>query len=473
MLIIVIILFCVYVLEKEEEELEQKNASLLANADETVLPSPDRIIYKNGKNEYVILYPDTKEYAQIYSELYNRTINTIEGKVFSEEEIAKMQEEGSFIEFDYDTKSKNFVFMLEEKEIGIIKRFSDSGQVIKTSLTDLDSLIQTIDELTKNKEKYEFNKEYNYISENKLNEIPSDLGFPQVRVGIYQKMIKSNEDNYKEILTTLNFKTNQELPDINFDKQTLIITISQYEITSVNQNVGNIKYKFGDLSNEYTVNVLVVSKVVNINCIYYNTNDNSSLNNNEISKYVKTTTSGIITEISSDSIKVGLTSELSTHIINIDENTIIKNYTNDNMLSVSNLKVGDCIYVEGEISKDRENLKVINSEKIDIFEKNLLKKEAEKFLKDTYRIDGMSIEYYNVNEAGSGYIIVACSYENFIYPIKVNVNSQTETYLGMGYHLQSNYGYVLHEMCDITLDTKIVDIDNVKGYVKTIEYIAD
>ena len=473
MLIIVTILFCVYVLEKEEEELEQKNASLLANADETVLPSPDRIIYKNEKNEYVILYPDTKEYAQIYSELYNRTINTIEGKVFSEEEIAKMQEEGSFIEFDYDTKSKNFVFMLEEKEIGIIKRFSDSGQVIKTSLTDLDSLIQTIDELTKDKEKYEFNKEYNYISENKLNELPSNLGFPQVRVGIYQKIIKSNQDNYKEILTTLNFKTNQELPDINFDKQTLIITISQYEITSVNQNVGNIKYKFGDLSNEYTVNVLVVSKIVNINCIYYNTNDNSSLNNNEISKYVKTTTSGIITEISSDSIKVGLTSELSTHIINIDENTIIKNYTNDSMLSVSNLKVGDCIYVEGEISKDRENLKVINSEKIDIFEKNLLKKEAEKFLKDTYRIDGMSIEYYNVNEAGSGYIIVACSYENFIYPIKVNVNSQTETYLGMGYHLQSNYGYVLHEMCDITLDTKIVDIDSVKGYVKTIEYIAD
>lgn len=288
MLIIAIILFCVYVLEKEEEELEQKNASLLANADETILPSPDRIIYKNEKDEYVILYPDTKEYAQIYSELYNRTINTIEGKVFSEEEIAKMQEEGSFIEFDYDTKSKNFVFMLEEKEIGIIKRFSDSGQVIKTSLTDLDSLIQTIDELTKDKDKYEFNKEYNYISENKLNELPSNLGFPQVRVGIYQKIIKSNQDNYKEILTTLNFKTNQELPDINFDKQTLIITISQYEITSVNQNVGNIKYKFGDLSNEYTVNVLVVSKVVNINCIYYNTNDNSSLNNNEISKYVKT-----------------------------------------------------------------------------------------------------------------------------------------------------------------------------------------
>ena len=43
----------------------------------------------------------------------------------------------------------------------------------------------------------------------------------------------------------------------------------------------------------------------------------------------------------------------------------------------------------------------------------------------------------------------------------------------MGYHIQSDYGYVLHEMCDITLDTKITDIDNITGTVKIIEYIAD
>lgn len=63
--------------------------------------------------------------------------------------------------------------------------------------------------------------------------------------------------------------------------------------------------------------------------------------------------------------------------------------------------------------------------------------------------------------------------DKFIYPIKLKVNRQTETYLGMGMHLQSNYGYVLHEMSNITLDTKITDIDNIKGFVKTIEYIAD
>ena len=96
-----------------------------------------------------------------------------------------------------------------------------------------------------------------------------------------------------------------------------------------------------------------------------------------------------------------------------------------------------------------------------------------KYIKDTYRIDGMGIEYTNVDNEGNGYIIVTASFENFIYPLKLNVNSQTETFLGMGYHIQSNYGYVLHEMCDITLDTKIVDADNIEGVVKTIEYIAD
>ena len=102
-----------------------------------------------------------------------------------------------------------------------------------------------------------------------------------------------------------------------------------------------------------------------------------------------------------------------------------------------------------------------------------MKSEVEKYLKDTYRVDGMGIEYVSVDNSGNGFIIVTCNFDKFIYPVKLNVNSQTETFLGMGYHIQANYGYVLYEMCDITLDTKITDIDNIKGLVKTIEYIAD
>ena len=101
------------------------------------------------------------------------------------------------------------------------------------------------------------------------------------------------------------------------------------------------------------------------------------------------------------------------------------------------------------------------------------KSEVGKYLIDTYRVDTNGISYYDVDSDGNGFIIVNYTYEDFIYPIKLNVNSETETFLGMGYHLQSHYGYVLYEMCDITLDTKITDIDNINGVVKTIEYIAD
>ena len=145
------------------------------------------------------------------------------------------------------------------------------------------------------------------------------------------------------------------------------------------------------------------------------------------------------------------------------DNTQIKDYETKKTVKIEDLHIGDSIYVEGE-----QNKNIIDANKIQSCSKQKIKEEVSKYLKDTYRVDGLGIEY-----VGDGYIIVEVSYENFIYPLKINVNSQTETFLGMGYHIQSNYGYVLHEMCNITLDTKITDIDNIQGFAKTIEYIAD
>ena len=118
-------------------------------------------------------------------------------------------------------------------------------------------------------------------------------------------------------------------------------------------------------------------------------------------------------------------------------------------------------------------MKKIEATKIYVCSKQKVKKEVEKNLINTYKIDGFGIEYVDVNKNGDGKIVVTAQFEKFLYPIILNVNKQTECYLGMGRHLQSNYGYQLHEMCDITLDKKIVDIDNIEGIVKMIEYIAD
>ena len=116
------IIFLIFKIEISNEKLEKNKVGLVD--ENTILPTPDRIIYKNINNEYIIINSGTSAYTQIYSELYNRITNTIEGKVYLEDKISQMQNNGSFIEFDYNSKSKNYVFMLNEKEIGIIKRFS-------------------------------------------------------------------------------------------------------------------------------------------------------------------------------------------------------------------------------------------------------------------------------------------------------------------------------------------------------------
>lgn len=181
-----------------------------------------------------------------------------------------MQNRGSFVEFDYNTKSKNYIFFFDESEVGIIKRFTDSGQVLKTSLDNKIALLKKLDKLAEGKTKYDFNTEYNYTSENKLTSIPENLNFNEASQEVYQKIITSEQENYKDILEKLNFKNTNELPNIDFNKYKVILTIAKYEIKDIMQNIGNIKYEFGEFLDTYTVNFLAVSKIVNSNCIYYN-----------------------------------------------------------------------------------------------------------------------------------------------------------------------------------------------------------
>lgn len=272
LLVVFSIIFLIFKNEISNEKLEKNNVGLVD--ENTILPTPDKIIYKNINNEYIIINSGTSAYTQIYSELYNRITNTIEGKVYSEDEISQMQNKGTFIEFDYNSKSKNYVFILEEKEIGIIKRFSDGGQVIQTSLSNKDKLIKKIENLTKDiSTKYDFNTEYNYNSENKLSKVANDLKLSQTKVaGVYQQVIEYDENEYNAILKKLNFKTSHEMPKVDFNKQSVIVTVSRYEIKDIQKNIGNIKYELGKFLDEYSVNIFIVSKVVNSKCIYFNTN---------------------------------------------------------------------------------------------------------------------------------------------------------------------------------------------------------
>ena len=474
LLIIAIMLFVVYSIESEQEKAESQ---IWLNQNE-ILKVPDRIIYKNDKNEYFELNSENKNFATIYTEIFNRIDGISEGKVLTDEEIDNIKENGKFIEFDYYQKSKNFIFPLDEEEIGMIRMFTDSGQIAKTKLDNKEALVKMLNTATRKLEAYKFEKGNSYTSSTVIMDIPTGFAFKQKADGIYQLLIGSNEQAYNSILTQTDFKIDGEMPSIDFSKQNVIVTISKYEIKSIKENVGNIKYKFSTNTGAYKVNILVVSEIVNTSCIYCEieggtttSSSGETTTKSESTNYI--TAKGIIVNTYENGIEIGLTDSYLTHDIVIKDTTYIEDYTSNKEINIKDLKVGDSIYVEGTKMEAYNDLEKVEANKISICEKEKVKAEAERYIKDTYRIDGLGIELENVDSDGNGYIIVTYEYENFIYPIKLNVNSKTETYLGMGYHLESNYGYILHEMSDITLDTKITDIDNIKGYVKMIEYIAD
>lgn len=463
-------IFYIYKVEINDGDFSQKQIELT----EDILPIPNRIIYKNSNNEYSIWDQNSGDvFSIIYSEMYNQMQKKIEGIVYAEDGISGLQERGRFIEFDYNTKSKNYVFFLDEDDVGIIKRFSDGGQVIKTHLDNKGKLIKKLDSYAKRYEKYSF-ESMNFISKNQLKDFYSIYDITQKREGVFQTVLTYDEEenlNLLEILDAIKFESDNKLPTIDFDKQNVIITISKYDFDKIRVNIGNVKYEFGKENEYYTVDVLVLSKVTNENCIYYNLYNSGDYT--ELNKYVNITTSGVIQEINENSIKIGLGDYKEEYVVNINSNTTIMNYETSERVDISNLNQWDIVYVEGEKSLEVDGVTEINANRIEICSREKVKKEVSAWLIDTYRIDGPGIEYSSVDNSGNGFIVVGWYYDKFKYPIKLNVNSKTETFLGMGRHLQSNYGYVLHEICDITLDTKITDVDNIKGYVTTIEYIAD
>lgn len=465
--ILVTILLFTYLIERKQEITINSTESVIEQEE---LPIPDRIVVKDEEGKYEIMQSwDGSEFSDIYSLLYSEMVNTIEGKVYQEDEISQMQEQGSFIEFDYNTKSKNFVFMLDEEEIGIIRRFDDSGQVIKTSLKNKEILKGMIEEISKKSEKYDFDKSKSYTSITAIETVPTV--FETKNDGVYQKIVSNNQGEYESILQEIDFQLDGELPQIDFEKENAIFTISKYKINEITQNVGNIKYNLGEELSDYTINLLVVSKVVNENCIYISYGNIQTTIPENQGTYVNE--SAMIKNIDNEKVEIGLDQNYSTYIVEFQNTTYIKDYETNQTITKNDLKIGDIIYVEGTEGNEANGLKTIKANNIERCSKQKVKTEVQKYLKDTYRVDTTGIEYKNVDSNGKGYIITCYNYDQFKYPIKLNVDSNTETYLGMGYHIQSDYGYVLHEMCDITLGTKITDIDNITGTVKIIEYIAD
>lgn len=468
-LAVLIIMFFFYsIYEMEEEEIRHFGTS----ANNPYVSIPDRIIFKTGE-KYYIIKPGDESFDTICKEIDKRvTSDNYPGEVLSVDELKKLKNEEKFLEFDYYTSSKNRIFFLEQDYMGMIKMFEEDGQIAFKELPKREELILKLEDLTKNMKSYEMREE-SYNSKNTIKELPEGFEASNKTDGIYHIIIRDLE-SFQKFLSVTGFDPKEpNYRKIDFENNNAIVTICNAEIENIVCNIGNVKYTYGGtrkLSGEMNVNMLIVSKVINEKCIY----DNANLVINEMPEidYSIREYDGIVCGVNEKQIDIGYSSKYLIAEAEINAGTRIVNYGGIE-IKTTDIKIGDCIAVVGKKVENRNDLERVVAQEIRVYPKEIIKKNIMERDEITNTIDGQGLQYIDVKDDGYGTVICGIWYDDFVYPVELKVTPKTETYLGFGDHLQSNYGYILHEMCWIKLDKKITDLDNITGNVTMIEYIAD
>ena len=234
--------------------------------------NPDRIVYRNQSGQYYQFAKDTDAYNQIIEKIKQSLNNYSEsGNTLTEEDIDSIHEK-SFIEFDYETASKNYIIPLEENEdANMIKLGNTGGIVVSNQLKNLEELTTLVNEQSQNATPYEF--EYReLLSRNTITSMEYRYlqQFKQINYKIYQVKIQDMEsyELYKEMC---NLAFDEEITNDIFENNDLILTVSLVPKITVKVNIGNIQYTYenmNDVDYQYTAHLLIVSKIVNTDCIY-------------------------------------------------------------------------------------------------------------------------------------------------------------------------------------------------------------
>ena len=225
-------------------------------------------------------------------------------------------------------------------------------------------------------------------------------------------------------------------------------------------------YDYVSPENEgYIPTLLIVSKIVNTNCLYYNYDDIKTVDNftgseHEINGVVKSVNDDGTLDISY------LDDEYSPVIasLELDENT-------------NTLEIGDFIKSKGKVTSFSEDFTIYKVNEIEITKKADYEKELEEILKGKSTISS-SIEYNYQSESGYDGFVYCTIYSNegdvigYIRIFYDFFENNTESFLGRANNpVESNYGIHEHEMVDITLKGKITDLTKMEA--KSFEFIAD
>ncbi len=252
------------------------NFSVDEDFNETVIgekiANPDRIVYRDKDGNYYEFGKDTEKYNNLKALLGNSIREYNEnGEFLTDEEIDKLHSK-SFIEFDYEKISKNYIISLEDNQNkNVVKLGNTGGTVVSKEIDNLSKIKKTLETLTngENPKKLEFKELYsrNYLTgiEYKYTQL-----FNTSDYRIYQAKI-TNLTDYEKFKQICNIAIEEEINEETFIDNDVILTVSTLPKIEVKVNIGNIKYNYSNIenaNNQYTVHLLIVNKIVNTDCIY-------------------------------------------------------------------------------------------------------------------------------------------------------------------------------------------------------------
>lgn len=131
---------------------------------------PDRIIYKN-KEKYYEINKQEELYDQIIKEMSKKVDTSKNTTIITELEVDDMHNQESFIEFDYNTISKNYILTLGDNS-KFVRLLDSTGELIDSNISDTNSIQSMVDSKIQNKNYYTMQENKEYISQNELQTMP-------------------------------------------------------------------------------------------------------------------------------------------------------------------------------------------------------------------------------------------------------------------------------------------------------------
>lgn len=334
-------LVSIYITNNQKEQEEKNKEEFSKN-----IINPDRIIYKNQEKYYEIK-PENEIYKIIIEQMSKKIDTSKKETIISQEELDDMHNQESFIEFDYNTVSKNYILILNNK--GKFTKMMDSGAELIKSNIDTNSIKKEIDGKINNTKYYTMdNKEY--ISKNTLVSVEYKYlqQFKNINNQIYQTVIKDNES--LELYTAMcNLKFDEEIPNDVFNNNVIVLTLAIPKDITVKINIGNLRYYYDNKKNnyEYTAHLLIVSKIVNTNCIYNvdNTSIESKAQIQDDNNQYNQTVANIDEEI--------FVKDFNTYLNTSSEN---KNITQNEADEIANKAFKQAENIVGQYSKDSQTI---------------------------------------------------------------------------------------------------------------------